>query len=124
MRDVPSLSTQDIADPVVRRNFEALRTYFREQNQLLDFKFVEVDFKAAVSQVRVRHGLNVIPRDLLRLEISGPGKLTLHRGQFDDTYMIVSSTDAVHVRMLVGLYKDSGSDQLAADVTEEWKATV
>lgn len=120
----PQLLTTEIKDEYVRRNFEALKKYFEEQNQLLDFKFVEMDFEEAVSEVKVRHGLTVIPRDLLRLEVTGPGTVTFHRGLFDKTYMVVSTTDAVHVRMLVGLYKDSGAEALAEDVTEKWKATV
>lgn len=120
----PQINTQDIADLPTRRNFEALKAYYDKQNQLLDFKFVEMDFTAAVSQVKVRHGLNVIPRDLLRLEITGPGKVTFHRGLFDKTFLIVSATDAVHIRLFAGLYKDSGAAVLAESVTEEWRATV
>ena len=120
----PQLLVTEIKDEYTRRNFEALKKYFEEQNQLLDFKFVEMDFEEAVSEVKVRHGLTVIPRDLLRLEVTGPGTITFHRGLFDKTYMVVSTTDAVHVRMLVGLYKDSGATALAEDVTEKWRATV
>lgn len=124
MPDNPKLLVAEIQDISVRKNFEALKTYFEQQNQLLDFKFVEIDITEAVSQMKVRHGLNVIPRDLLRLEITGSGKLTFHRGLFDKTFLVVSATAALHARMLVGLYKDTGAVTLAANAIEEWRATV
>ena len=120
----PSLTTRDIVDIYVRKNFEALRTYFSQQNQMLDFKFVELNFSTDVVEAKVRHGLNLIPRDLMRLEVTGPGKITFHRGKFTKDFLIVSSTDAVHARLFVGLYKGMGSDALNEDVIEEWKATV
>jgi hypothetical protein len=123
--DSPQLYTTQIQDLYVRKNFQALVDYFSNQNQLLDFKFIEQDFTAAVSKVQVKHGLKVTPRDLVRMEVSGPGVVTFHRGLFDSTYLYISTTDAVHVRFLVGLYKgQAGSNSLAADVTEQWKAAV
>lgn len=124
MADSPKLYVQQITDIYVRKNFQALQDYFAAQNQLLDFKFVELDFTAATSKQKIQHGLAVIPRDLVRLEVTGPGILQFHKGLFDKTYLIISSTDAVHARLLVGLSKDGVATQLAEDVMEEWSSKV
>lgn len=120
----PQLVTTEIQDIHVRRNFEALKAYFEEQNQLLDFKFVEMNFTTDVSLVKIRHGLKIAPRDLIRMEVTGPGTITFHRGLFTEEFIIVSSTAAVHVRLLAGLHRGSGATVLAEDATEQWKATV
>lgn len=120
----PQLDLSSIDDPFIRDNFKKLAEYFSAQNQLLDFKFVEMDFTAAVVQQKVAHGLTVIPRDLLRLEVTGAGKVTFHKGLFDKQFLVVSTNGAAHVRLFAGLYKDSNTGTLAESVTEEWKATL
>lgn len=124
MADSPKLYTQEIQDVYIRKNFQALQDYFTAQNQLLDFKFIELDFTTDVSEAKIKHGLSVIPRDLIRMEVTGPGKITFLRGKFTKDFLIVSATDKVHARLLVGLYKGTGSTVLDSDVIEEWKATV
>jgi len=120
--DRPRLNVREIADLYTRKNFENLAAYFAEQNQLLDFRFVEIDTAVAVTRERIKHNLNLVPRDLIRLEVSGPGKITLHKGVFDSTYLYYSSDGAVHARLFVGLSRASTPVVLAEDAVEVWEA--
>ena len=121
---LPKIFISEISDPYIRKNFENLNSFLAAQGQLLDFQFLELDFTQAETERPVRHRLNVIPRDLVRLEISGAGKVTFHRGLFDRDFIYVSSTGVAHVRLLVGLHKSDGAFAVNEDAIEEWRATV
>lgn len=102
----PDLSVQNISDLYIRTNFEKLNTFFREQGQLLDFKFVDVVFTRAGTR-KVFHGLKRVPSDLIRLSVTGPGNITFNRSEFDKDYITLSATDACRVRLYVGSYFQS-----------------
>lgn len=122
-RSDPELSLREIDDPFTRNNFQKLVDYFTKQNQLLNFQFLDLEFTAAETQRRVLHGLGVIPRDFVRLEISGDGKLTLHRDQFTKDFLFISASGPVRVRFLCGLYWKAPSGNPALS-NEEWQAKI
>jgi len=119
----PELNVKDVADLYVRTNFQNLQNYFSRQNQFLDFQFLEIIFSAAESNRRVRHGLNVVPHDLVRLEMSGTGVVTWHRARFDKNFLYVSSTGPARIRLFVGQYSRSPVDPgVKSTDAEQWYA--
>lgn len=105
----PNLFVKEIQDQYLRSNFQNLFQYFLDQNQLLDFKFFDLTFSGAETRRRVPHGLNRIPSDLIRLQVTGPGKITFHRADFDSQYLLLSSLGEGRVRFYAGSSPFSGA---------------
>jgi hypothetical protein len=103
----PTLAVKEIKDPYIQKNFQNLKDYFQTQNQLLDFKFFEIEFTQAESNRKIQHGLGGIPVDLIRTYIVGTGAITFHRDEFDSTYIVVSASGPVLVRFFAGIYFNS-----------------
>jgi hypothetical protein len=123
MTNNPFLAIKEISDPYVRSNFQNLKAYFESQNQLYGFQFVEVIFTGAEENRRVRHSIGGIPRDLVRLEVSGPGVVTFHRDLFDENFIYLSADDEVRVRFFVGRYHGSAiGPNTDENANEEWSA--
>ena len=117
----PLLNIQDIEDPVVRRNFEQLLTYFRSQNQLLDFQFFEQVFEEAETDRVVRHSLGYIPRDVLVSRLTGEGTIRFNLGRFTEDELLLTATGPCRVRFYVGA-KDLSEDEPAQDEYQEFSA--
>lgn len=117
----PILQVKEINDTYLRRNFQSLDDYFKSQNQLLDFKFLDIVFTGAETNRKIAHGLGVVPVDLIRLALVGPGVLTFDRSLFDKNYLYISSSGACRVRMFVGSYFASDAvDNFDTTETEQW----
>lgn len=108
--DNPQLLEGRIADPFAQQNFQALNKYFREQNQLLDFRFYEVVVSAATVGKKIAHGLPYSPLDILVTRVSGPGTVTFRYASFDGTYVVLDTTGACRVRFFVGTYSQDTSN--------------
>lgn len=121
----PYLLVKEIADLHLRTNFQNLDRYYREQNQLLDFAFLEIRESAAVTHKKLRHGLGRAPLDLLRSSVTGPGKITFYRSRFDDESIDYSTDGAVRVRFFAGTYWNTeiGPNFASSDI-EEWQAEI
>jgi hypothetical protein len=108
MRNVdPIIDLKSIADLSVRDNFKILQDYFRTNNQLVGFKFVEYTFAQAQQNAKIAHTLGYTPKDILVLSTLGPGILTFNYNDFDANYLDVSSTGQASFRAFVGTYWDS-----------------
>lgn len=108
MRSIaPILDIKSIADLTTRENFKVLQEYFRANNQLVGFKFVEHSFAGAQANAKIAHNLGYKPKDLLLLRSIGPGVLTFNYDSFDANYLDVSSTGQASFRAFVGTYWDS-----------------
>lgn len=113
----PDLIIRDIKDPLVQKNFEALVQYFTAENQLVGFKFIEFSTEKAETNLKIRHTLGLIPRDLIRTRKTGAGSVTFNRHLFDAENMDITTTGAVKVRLLVGVYKND-LNQVADEPTD------
>lgn len=106
----PTLATKEIDGIYERRNFEELRDYFENQNQLLDFIHLEVNFSAAVTNSRIKHTLGYIPKDIIVTKIVGTGRLTWNYSKFSNEELDVTTDGPVRIRFYVGTYfKDTVS---------------
>ena len=98
----PVLNIDQITDPYMRKNFEEIRKYFQEQDQLLDFAFFEQVFAQAQSGVKIAHGLGVVPLDILVTYITGTGQVTFKHGQFDSKHIVLDVSGPCRVRFFAG----------------------
>lgn len=100
----PILNVREIQDVYVQKNFRNLQDYFASQNQLRDFNFLEIIITGATTNQKIAHGLNSMPQDVILTRATGPGTVTLNWGNFDDTSIDITATDACRIRIFVGSY--------------------
>lgn len=114
----PELFVKEIQDIYIRKNFQNLFDYFNNQNQLLDFKFIEVEFEEAGTKL-IAHGLNKIPKDIIRCSLIGSGVVTFNKSSFTNTVISLTASAAVKARFFVGTYfqDPAGFD---TEGPEEW----
>lgn len=118
-KDQPILNFKDIEDPIIQRNFENLKLYFSTQNQLLDFKFLEVLFTQAESNRRIRHSLGLVPLDIVLTHLSGVGSVTFNYSEFTTEYIDLTASDACRVRFFFGVKNaDASSTNGASEASQ------
>ena len=100
----PTLDIKSISDLPTRENFKSLDEYYRDNNHLVGFKFVEYTFTEAKSNVKIAHNLGYNPKDLILLSNRGPGVLTINYDNFDANYVDISSSGPTSFRAFVGTY--------------------
>lgn len=112
----------------IRKNFEQLSRYYDTDGQLDGFKHLEFLVPSGASQVKIKHGLGFVPKDVIitRLLATSGVKLTLHHDMFDTENLVVSATGDVRVRMFLGTYKNSGAalEDFESAGTQEFKAVL
>ncbi len=101
----PILRLKEIADLHIRRNFEALVSYFRDEQQLYGFRQIDAEVTEAVSSYKVAHGLGYTPLDVIPTRLTGAGALTWNYADFTDQYVVFTTTGACRVRAFVGTYR-------------------
>lgn len=104
VRVSPVLFIKEIADQLIRKNFQNLSDYFAAENQLLGFQFAELIFTAAVTNQAMPHSLGLVPLDVIVTRVTGPGTVTFNYGAFTDKNLYLSTSDACRVRFLYGTY--------------------
>lgn len=104
----PVLNIKEIKDQYIRKNFSNLNDYFRSQNQLLDFKFFQQTFTAAVSNYKIAHGFKFIPQDLLVTQLVG-ANATFNFDSFDSKNIDVSVDGPCVLRFFLGSYQTSNA---------------
>lgn len=114
----PFFSIKEIENVYIKKNFQNLDEYFAKNNQLYDFKFLEVTFDEAGTQ-RVAHGLQFAPKDIIRTRIQGSGIVTFNFEDFDQDTISMTATDACTVRFFVGTYFDDPASSNPG-LSEDW----
>jgi hypothetical protein len=106
---VRSLELDRIEDPTARENFRRLNEGLVAEPLLKGkFKFFERELSAGSypADVRVRHGLPFVPRDVLQTSAIGSGSVTWNFADFDADYLYATITGPVTVRAFVGSYQE------------------
>lgn len=98
----------------VVENFRRLQNFIDQQKPMDGFSLLSFDLPAASGQVKMKHGLTFIPKDVILARLLAPSgaKLIVHHGLFDRDNIVVSATGGdLQVRLLVGSYQpQSGAD--------------
>lgn len=100
----PDLQVKEIKDTYIRRNFQNMADYFKLQNQLLNFKFFDLTFTKAQSNILQPHGLSYIPQDILVTQVTGNSYIQFNNGLFDKTNLNITVFGACRIRFFVGTY--------------------
>lgn len=97
------LILKDIQDPYVRENFFRLSNFV---NQSIffdgDFKFFEVDIKAADINFKIKHALTFVPTDIFFLAVTGDHNFYFKYQDFDRNFIYVSASGPCRIRFLAG----------------------
>ena len=100
---IPSL--KQITDSILQNILQDLFNDLREDTlQKYNFRFTEVNFTKAET-LNFKHNLNFTPRDILVTSKIGPGSYTINYDKTDGTYISITSTGAVKLRLMVGRYE-------------------
>lgn len=101
----PQLFIKEIADQIIRQNFQNLTNYFAGQNQLLNFKFFEQEFTSSQTNFKISHGLGFAPKDIIQTSLIGSGTVTFDYASFDKNYVYLDASGPCTVRFFVGTYQ-------------------
>ena len=96
---------ENIVDQLVRDTFRRVSDFINGQDLLkCDFKFRTYTFDAAVTNLRIPHGLGTIPRDVIVTSVTNDETVTFHYSDFDASEIEVTATGACVVRYFIGTY--------------------
>jgi hypothetical protein len=68
------------------------------------WKFFAITVGAAVSNLRIPHGLQFKPKDKIELSVSNGATVTWNYDEFDKTYIDITTDDSCVIRALIGSY--------------------
>ncbi len=74
-----------------------------------EFKFFEIVFTGAQTNLKYPHKLGFTPKDILQLSITGTGVVTWNYSSFDSSTLDLTSTGACIVRAYVGRHQEGSS---------------
>jgi hypothetical protein len=96
---------EGLVDPLIKDLFKKLADYLNAQHLLkADFIFKEITFTAARTNMKVPHGLNKVPRDLIQLSVTNGIAVTWNYDLFSNTELDVTVSAAGSVRFFIGTY--------------------
>jgi hypothetical protein len=104
----PEFQLNEIADLYIRKNFERLRDFFRDEPTLDSMRGYTLTFTAAQANKKVSHSLGFQPKDILITSKTGDGTVIFNNSSFTATDLDITISGAVStsnptvVRFLVG----------------------
>lgn len=110
MKTKPELKFNEIQDIYLRRNFFELDNYFKSQNQLLDFQFLQVKFTADSLTQKLAHGLKFIPYDIIFLSITNNASVAFKIGLFDFKNLEITVNKPCSLRFFAGRYFNNNNE--------------
>lgn len=120
----PFLLVKEIADVYTRKNFQALVDYFREENQLLDFKFFELSFGKEQKSFVMNHNLGYVPQDIIVTKIVGAGVVRWKRSLSTSSTITLEITGPCIFRFYLGTYFNVPGTKAPFDEVSEFKGTL
>lgn len=110
MISIPELIFKDIDDVYIRENFKRLNKFFQDFPLFRgEWRFFELTFTAAVTDLAVGHGLGFKPTDIIQTSKTGVGDITFNFDDFTTENISVTTTGACVVRAFIGSYKEESS---------------
>lgn len=107
MISTPDLILKDIDDTYIRENFKRLSDFLREFPLFRgEWAFFTLTFDAAVTNLKVAHGLGFKPLDIIQTSITGAGSITFNYSLFNSETLDITTTDACVVRCFIGAYSE------------------
>lgn len=92
-----------IDDLKIRNNFDAIKSYVNNEPILTgQMRLIEHVFPAAVSNYKLPHNLQVTPKDIIQLRLTGAGAITYNYLLFDSVNLDITVSGECTVRFLAG----------------------
>lgn len=88
----------------LRTNFQLIQEVLRTQKLLQTWEFFDVSVDAATTAKKIRHGLGVVPKDIITTRLTGV--LTFDYDLFDKQFIYLTTTGPARARFFVGTYKE------------------
>lgn len=100
------LLMKELEDAKAQKNFEIISDVVGDQElSKFDWNFIKFSIPATISNLKIPHGLNFIPTDILTTQISGI--LTFNYSLFDDKFLDVTALGPCNFRGLVGRHREN-----------------
>lgn len=97
---------KDLADQRLLKNLEFIIDIFSTEDLLkFDWKFITFTTQNAVTNLKVPHGGNYVPTDIISTR--SEGGVTFNYSLFDEKFLDVTTTGAATFRGLVGRYREN-----------------
>lgn len=92
-----------VTDAIAQENFKRLQDEHRK-NPLTQgqWKLLEFTFGQAETNLKVPHGLNFLPKDIILTSKTGAGSLTINYDKTSATNLDLTTSGACVVRLLLG----------------------
>lgn len=99
------LLVDHVEDPSSRENFDRIRSFVASDLfTKFDGRLYEIEFKKAVTNLKLSHNLNFLPKDAFIVYQSSAGACTLNNHLFDRETFDITTTGAVTVRFIAGQF--------------------
>lgn len=104
-----NLFKKEIQDPKIQENFRRIEEFITKSPLLKsDLKFFEVETVSAVANLRFKHNLGYLPKDLIQLSVRPSSVVvTWNYDLFDRDFIDLSTTGAASVRFFLGTYNEA-----------------
>lgn len=104
------LLVQETDNEVTRENMKRVQKEFTQTQKILNgqWKFFELVFTDAVTNLLYPHKLNFVPKDIIQTSLIGGETVIWNYELFDFTNLNITVTGACTVRAFVGSYLESG----------------
>jgi len=102
---------EELEDDNLKEIFRRFVDFHETQNQLQDFQHIIITTDSAQANLKVRHNLSFVPKDIIKTKKTGSGNITFNYASFDKEFLDVTTTDSVNWRGFVGTYFNDNSNQ-------------
>ena len=107
MAKVLDFFIRELEDQYLETNFRRINEYLYDQVLMRgQFQFFELEFKAAVTNQKIRHFFNFVPKDIIQTSLTGGSTLTWNYDEFDRQFLDVTTSGPATVRAFIGRYKE------------------
>ena len=104
------LLVKEVGDDLMRENLRRIQREFTEEQIILrgQWKFFEISIEGAVTNFKYPHKFNFVPKDIIQLSATGPGRFTIEWNyeEFDGTNLDITTGDSCVVRAFIGRYAE------------------
>ena len=106
----PNFILKDLKDPYVRENFNRLTQFLQEFPFFRgEWRFFTLTFTRAETNLKLPHGLDFKPLDIIQTSITGAGDITFNYSLFDAENIDITTTGACVVRCFIGAYREESA---------------
>jgi hypothetical protein len=104
------LLIQELDNPYLQENFRRIQEFVRLEKVLAGkFQIFEITIPSAVTNLRYKHHLGFLPKDIVQTSLTGTGTLTWNYDRFDRDFLDITTTGSCTVRALIGRIEETSN---------------